>query len=203
MMQWSPDTSPDAVQAGGGYAYADSADQRLQPHPSQRHGVPLVPGRPDPAHRGRRRPRPPRRSPPSRTEQEHASPGRYQVVLGTHGPDLRLARRHHSVRHLELRLPARHRSPTCSSRWPTAQPGQRAERAHRRARRGRRPSDQRAVLRDRHQLHAALRGALRPAVLLGRHVGQRGHRSGNDDLHRAPPAAPSSRSTRPSSGRCS
>ena len=24
MMQWSPDTSPDAVQSGGGYAYADS-----------------------------------------------------------------------------------------------------------------------------------------------------------------------------------
>ena len=55
MIQWSPDTSPNAVQSGGGYDDADSQDQRVQPDPPERHGLPLLSGRPHPAHRRRDR----------------------------------------------------------------------------------------------------------------------------------------------------
>ncbi len=82
MIQWSPDTSPNAVQSGGGYAYGDTQDQRLQPHPSQRHGLSLVPGRARAADAWAPSARTPRTRPSrSRTSDEEAAPGRYGVAL--------------------------------------------------------------------------------------------------------------------------
>ncbi len=81
LLQWSPDTSPDAVQAGGGYAYTDSRINGFSlTHlsgtgcPSYQ-DVPILPTEGDVGN-----------SPQSTVAefshaQEHASPGRYQVRL--------------------------------------------------------------------------------------------------------------------------
>ncbi len=85
MIQWSPDTSPNTVQAGGGYAYDDSAINGFSlTHlsgtgcPSYQ-DIPILPTEGAVA------------SPATTTaafshEQEHASPGRYQVTLGGQSP---------------------------------------------------------------------------------------------------------------------
>src|SRR3984957_8142088 len=81
MMQWSPDTSPNTVQSGGGYAYGDSEISGFSlTHlsgtgcPSYQ-DIPILPTvgsvtSPAAALAG------------FSHQQEHASPGRYQVRLG-------------------------------------------------------------------------------------------------------------------------
>ncbi len=80
-------------------------DRRLQPDPSQRHGLPLVPGRADPSHRG-----PDRRlavdgagivHAPQRTGESGSLPGAARPR-----PDRGRTGRHDAQRHLALRLPA-------------------------------------------------------------------------------------------------
>ena len=85
MIQWSPDTSPNTVQAGGGYSYGDSAISGFSlTHlsgtgcPSYQ-DVPILPTEGAVA------------SPATAVaafshQEEHASPGRYQVVLGQQAP---------------------------------------------------------------------------------------------------------------------
>jgi predicted alpha-1,2-mannosidase len=82
MLQWSPDTSPNAVQAGGGYAYADGEIAGFSLTHLSGTGCPSyqdVPILPTVGAVGT--------SPESATAtfshtQEHASPGRYDVELG-------------------------------------------------------------------------------------------------------------------------
>ena len=119
MIQWSPDTSPNAAQSGGGLRLRRLSDQRLQPHPSERHGMPVLSGRPDPAHRGC--------GDVARDGGRHllapAGACRARSLSGRArgpGPHLGLPGRHHAVGHLELRPSRAAPSPTCSSRWPTA-----------------------------------------------------------------------------------
>jgi len=82
MLQWSPDTSPDAVQAGGGYAYSDSRIAGFSLTHLSGTGCPSyqdVPILPTVGAVGNA----PEASTASFTHgQEHASPGRYQLVLG-------------------------------------------------------------------------------------------------------------------------
>jgi predicted alpha-1,2-mannosidase len=85
MMQWSPDTSPNTVQAGGGYDYADSQISGFSlTHlsgtgcPSYQ-DVPILPTEgavtaPAAAVAG------------FSHQQEHAAPGRYEVTLGSQAP---------------------------------------------------------------------------------------------------------------------
>ena len=76
------------------------------------------------------------------------------------------------------------RRPTCSSRSPAASTPSRQPRVARRgARRGRGAGDERSVLPDGDQLHPALRGPLRPALLLERHLGQLRHVRREHGLH--------------------
>ncbi len=82
MMQWSPDTSPDAVQSGGGYAYADSRINGFSLTHLSGTGCPSyqdVPILPTEGAVGS--------SPEDTVAQfshahEQATPGRYQVALG-------------------------------------------------------------------------------------------------------------------------
>ena len=95
MIQWSPDTSPDAVQAGGGYAYADDRINGFSlTHlsgtgcPSYQ-DVPILPtegalGSHPGGHRWT----------PSRTPTNRPAPGRYQVTLGPGPIDATLAVTH-------------------------------------------------------------------------------------------------------------
>ncbi len=82
MMQWSPDTSPNTVQSGGGYAYSDSNISGFSLTHLSGTGCPSyqdIPILPTVGAVG---------STPEATvdsfshAQEHASPGRYQVELG-------------------------------------------------------------------------------------------------------------------------
>ena len=79
MLQWSPDTSPNAVQSGGGYDYGDSPINGFSlTHlsgtgcPSYQ-DVPILPTE-GPYHA--------RNDRPASRAREHASPGSYRVVLG-------------------------------------------------------------------------------------------------------------------------
>jgi predicted alpha-1,2-mannosidase len=82
MLQWSPDTSPDAVQSGGGYAYSDSHVNGFSLTHLSGTGCPSyqdVPILPTVGPLGA--------SPTTTLDtfshaQEHASPGRYSVELG-------------------------------------------------------------------------------------------------------------------------
>ena len=148
--------------------------RRLQPHAPQRHRLPVLPGRPHPPH--------------SRCRRQHArglhrivharpgaGPSRSLPARAGSGADRRLARRHHAQWNLELRLPSEHRV-----QHPVQGRGQRqsrhgGRRADRRARRSGGPGHQRPVLRDGNELHPALRGAVRPSLLLGRHLERVGH----------------------------
>ncbi len=85
MLQWSPDTSPNAVQAGGGYAYDDSAINGFSLTHLSGTGCPSYQDVPILPTEGAVT------SPVTTVaafshQQEHASPGRYQVVLGTQDP---------------------------------------------------------------------------------------------------------------------
>jgi len=96
MLQWSPDTSPNAVQAGGGYAYADSEIGGFSLTHLSGTGCPSyqdVPILPTVGAVGT--------SPESATAtfshaQEHASPGRYDVELGPSPISVSLAVTTHS-----------------------------------------------------------------------------------------------------------
>ena len=84
MLQWSPDTSPNTVQAGGGYAYGDSAINGFSLTHLSGTGCPSYQDVPILPTEGAV-------TSPATTvaafshQQEHASPGRYQVVLGRTG----------------------------------------------------------------------------------------------------------------------
>ncbi len=85
MLQWSPDTSPNAVQAGGGYAYDDSAINGFSLTHLSGTGCPSYQDVPILPTEGAIT------SPVTTVaafshQQEHAAPGRYQVVLGTQEP---------------------------------------------------------------------------------------------------------------------
>ncbi len=85
MMQWSPDTSPNAVQAGGGYAYGDSEINGFSLTHLSGTGCPSYQDVPILPTEGAVT------SPATTVEgfshqQEHASPGQYQVTLGSPSP---------------------------------------------------------------------------------------------------------------------
>ena len=144
MLQWSPDTSPDTVQAGGGYDYEDSSINGFSlTHlsgtgcPSYQ-DVPILPTEGTLA------------TPATTVDrfshgQEHASPGRYQVTLGGRwtGIHPRLTRRHHAIGHFELHLPGRHRVQSALQGGGQQQPGHSSERPRRGPRRGGGPGLQR------------------------------------------------------------
>ena len=98
MIQWSPDTTPERRAVRWRLRLRRLRDQRLQPHPPERHGLPLLSGRPDPAHRWSDRavPSPEQPCRPSPTRRA-ATPGRYDVDLDEPGPDRGHARRDHSA----------------------------------------------------------------------------------------------------------
>ena len=164
--------------------------QRLQPDPPERDGLPVLPGRPDPAHRGRL-------TTPVTTVARFSHPTGAGLARALPGDAGRTGA--HPVS-----LAVTTRSGISSFTFPAGtavqralqgggqqQPGHGGERPRRGPRRGRGPGVERAVLRHRHRLHAALRRALRPAVHVGRDVGRRRHRSRNRLPARGPPAAPS------------
>ena len=87
MIQWSPDTSPNTVQSGGGYSYGDSAISGFSlTHlsgtgcPSYQ-DVPILPTVGAVAS-------PATAVAPFSHQAEHASPGRYQVELGGRRPSV-------------------------------------------------------------------------------------------------------------------
>ena len=96
MLQWSPDTSPNAVQAGGGYAYADGEIGGFSLTHLSGTGCPSyqdIPILPTVGAVGT--------DPASATatfshSQEHASPGRYEVELGPSPISVSLAVTTHS-----------------------------------------------------------------------------------------------------------
>jgi len=85
MMQWSPDTSPNAVQAGGGYSYGDSEINGFSLTHLSGTGCPSYQDVPILPTEGAI-------TSPATTvaafshQREHASPGSYQVVLGQQAP---------------------------------------------------------------------------------------------------------------------
>ncbi len=85
MIQWSPDTSPNTVQAGGGYSYGDSAISGFSLTHLSGTGCPSYQDVPILPTEGAVS------SPATAVaafshQEEHASPGRYQVVLGQQAP---------------------------------------------------------------------------------------------------------------------
>ena len=201
MIQWSPDTSPNAVQSGGGYAYSDSHLSGFSLTHLSGTGCPSYQDVPILPTVGAVGSPPDGQSPFSHT-QEHASPGRYQVELGGPAP-------------IGVSLAVTTRTGISSFDFPrgtqsnvlfkvagSVNPVSAASVHVRRARRGGGTGHQRAVLRDRHQLHAALRGRLRPTLLLTGHLGRLGHHRRDRRRARARRAAPTSPSTRaPSAAR--
>ena len=174
MIQWSPDTSPNEAQAGGGYAYDDSAISGFSLTHLSGTGCPSYQDVPILPTVGAVT------SPATAvaTFSHQTGACRARPLSGrARGPGshLGLPGRHHTVGHLELRLPARHRVQRALQGGRQRQPGHGGQRAGGRSQRGRGPGDQRAVLWDRIQLHAALRRPLRPAVLGGGDVERFGH----------------------------
>ena len=85
MIQWSPDTSPNTVQAGGGYSYGDSDISGFSLTHLSGTGCPSYQDVPILPTEGAVS------SPATAVaafshQEEHASPGRYQVVLGQQAP---------------------------------------------------------------------------------------------------------------------
>ena len=85
MIQWSPDTSPNTVQAGGGYSYSDSAISGFSLTHLSGTGCPSYQDVPILPTEGAIS------SPATAVaafshQEEHASPGNYQVVLGQQAP---------------------------------------------------------------------------------------------------------------------
>ena len=186
MIQWSPDTSPNAVQSGGGYAYADSTINGFSLTHLSGTGCPSyqdVPILPD---RRRRRHRTPRRHRAtfSHSHEEHASPGRYQVELGPAPIAVSLAvTTRTGISSFDF--PSGTTSNVLFKVAGSVNPVTAAGVARRGPRRGRGAGDERSVLSDGDQLHPALRGPLRPALLLGRHLGQLGRLRREHGLHGA------------------
>ncbi len=198
MIQWSPDTTPNAVQSGGGYDVSDSSIGGLQPHPPERHRVPVLPGRPHPPHRrsGGRRPRvgQPALLAPKRGGSAGPLPG--GAESGTE-PDRREPRRHHPYRHRAGHLPAGRPVQPPLQGGREHQPGLGRPGPHRRRRRGGGTGHQRPVLRDGQQLHGALRGPVRASLHRATAPGRRrAVDAGEAATARARVAAPTSASTR-------
>ena len=82
MIQWSPDTSPNAVQSGGGYAYADSRISGFSLTHLSGTGCPSYQDIPILPTVGAVGNAPEAAAATFSHGQEHASPGRYQVELG-------------------------------------------------------------------------------------------------------------------------
>ena len=82
MIQWSPDSSPDAVQAGGGYSYADSKIGGFSLTHLSGTGCPSYQDVPILPTLGAIGNTPEAATATFSHTQEHASPGRYQVELG-------------------------------------------------------------------------------------------------------------------------
>jgi hypothetical protein len=148
--------------------------QRLQPDAPQRDRLPVVSGRPDPARRGRRdlarHDRGPLLAPRGARRAGPLSSGAGWSRAGTHPG---LVGRDDSIRYLELHLPGRHRVQRALQGGGRQQPGHGLQRSRRGPRRGGGSGVERAVLWNRDQLHPAFRGALRPALLVGRDLGRR------------------------------
>jgi predicted alpha-1,2-mannosidase len=81
MLQWSPDTSPDAVQAGGGYAHADSRINGFSLTHLSGTGCPSYQDIPILPTEGAIGSNPQAAVAAFSHAQEHASPGRYEVRL--------------------------------------------------------------------------------------------------------------------------
>jgi len=82
MIQWSPDTSPNAVQSGGGYAYSDSSISGFSLTHLSGTGCPSYQDIPILPTVGAIGTAPESTVATFSHQQEHASPGRYQVELG-------------------------------------------------------------------------------------------------------------------------
>ena len=156
--------------------------QRLQPHPPQRHRVPLVPGHPDP--------------PDGRHRREHSRGDRRLVLARRRSTPPPAATRSSSARRpspsrspsprapaSRASIPARHGVQRALQGGRQRQSGHRGERAGSGARRGRGPGHQRAVLPDGDQLHPALRRRLQPSLLLDRHLGRIRHDGRQHHVH--------------------
>ena len=101
MIQWSPDTSPDAVQAGGGYSYADDHLNGFSLTHLSGTGCPSYQDVPILPTVGALPATPQAALDTFSHRQEQASPGRYQVTLGPQ-PIARLSGRDHPHRHRQL-----------------------------------------------------------------------------------------------------
>ena len=182
MIQWSPDTSPDAVQSGGGYAYADSRINGFSLTHLSGTGCPSYQDVPILPTEG------PIGNSPGDTvatfthAHEQATPGRYAVTLGPGPIDATLAvtTRTGIAR---FAFPSGTRSNVLFKVADSANLGLRRQRPHRRRRRGRGAGHQRGLLPDRDQLHAVLLRPFRPPVLVRRNVDRlrRGRRA--NQLH--------------------
>jgi predicted alpha-1,2-mannosidase len=92
MIQWSPDTSPNAVQSGGGYAYTDGATTGLSVTHLSGTGCPSYQDVPILPTLGAIGNTPEQATATFSHTHEQATPGEYQVRLGTTDPiDTRLA----------------------------------------------------------------------------------------------------------------
>ena len=108
MIQWSPDTSPNTEQSGGGYAYEDAAISGFSLTHLSGTGCPSYQDIPILPTVGAVT------SPATAVaafshQQEQAAPGRYQVQLGGPAPISVALGRHDPFGDLQLRLPGRHR----------------------------------------------------------------------------------------------
>ncbi len=181
MMQWSPDTYPDAVQAGGGYAYTDSRINGFSlTHlsgtgcPSYQ-DVPILPTEGDIGNS------------PQTTRclvlaragagQSRSVPGQARSHL-----DRRRARRHDAYRHRPICLSIGHAVQHPLQGGGQREPRLRLERANRRPRPSRGSGHQRGLLPDRHELHAPLRRAVQPTLLVGRELDRFGRSGGAHQL---------------------
>ncbi len=144
-------------------------DQRLQPHPPERHRLPLLPGRAHPAHRRRHREESAdhgcRVLARARAGQSRSVPGPARSHL-----DHRRARRHDAYRHRQIFLSIGHAVQHPLQGRGQREPRLRLERAYRRPRPSRGSGHQRRLLPDRHELHAPLRRAIQPTLLVGREL---------------------------------
>ncbi len=96
MLQWSPDTSPNAVQSGGGYTYADSEIAGFGLTHLSGTGCPSYQDVPILPTVGALGPSPGSATATFSHTQEHATPGRYDVELGPSPISVSLAVTTHS-----------------------------------------------------------------------------------------------------------
>ncbi len=104
MIQWSPDTSPNAVQSGGGYAYGDHAINGFSLTHLSGTGCPSFQDVPVLPTVGAVGSDPEAATDAFSHQHEEASAGRYQVSLAS-WPDLCGALGHHPHRHRPLHVP--------------------------------------------------------------------------------------------------